>query len=189
MTDYTIAAIPTLYNGRQYRSRLEAKWAAFFDLLGWPHEYEPFDLGKWSPDFRILSQEGVSALVEVKPIDQEDEAVTQRMTEAANAAGFTGPLLLLGNCPDFSREIPEIGWMPHRGLCWGSAMLVWIIDPYAPRFAADILEFSDDPTLWGGIFTRATGSIVSATELYGYREHSSLLWARACNAVQWRPEE
>ena len=32
--DYQIAAIPTLYRGRQYRSRLEAKWAAFFDLAG-----------------------------------------------------------------------------------------------------------------------------------------------------------
>ena len=32
---------PTLYNGRRYRSRLEARWAAFFDLVRWPFEYEP----------------------------------------------------------------------------------------------------------------------------------------------------
>jgi len=30
---YTIPAIPTRYNGVNFRSRLEAKWAAFFDLL------------------------------------------------------------------------------------------------------------------------------------------------------------
>ena len=33
--DYTIDSIPTVYKGRNYRSRLEAKWAAFFDLCGW----------------------------------------------------------------------------------------------------------------------------------------------------------
>ena len=38
--------IPTLYNGIQFRSRLEAKWAAFFDLLGWEYEYEPSRLGR-----------------------------------------------------------------------------------------------------------------------------------------------
>lgn len=34
MTGFRVAAIPTRYRGRLYRSRLEAKWAAFFDLLG-----------------------------------------------------------------------------------------------------------------------------------------------------------
>lgn len=36
-------AIPTRYSGVQFRSRLEAKWAAMFDLFGWSWEYEPFD--------------------------------------------------------------------------------------------------------------------------------------------------
>jgi hypothetical protein len=50
---YTIKAHPTKYNGVQYRSRLEARWAAFFDLVEWKHEYEPIDLPGWSPDFRV----------------------------------------------------------------------------------------------------------------------------------------
>jgi hypothetical protein len=50
---YTIKAHPTKYNGVQYRSRLEARWAAFFNLAGWKHEYEPIDLPGWSPDFRV----------------------------------------------------------------------------------------------------------------------------------------
>src|SRR4051812_23407737 len=57
--------IPTCYRGVQYRSRLEAKWAAFFDLLGWPYQYEPFDLDGWVPDFVLLGKDPV--LVEVKP--------------------------------------------------------------------------------------------------------------------------
>lgn len=30
-----IKPIPTKYNDVQFRSRLEARWAAFFDLLEW----------------------------------------------------------------------------------------------------------------------------------------------------------
>jgi hypothetical protein len=71
---YTTKAHPTMYNGVQYRSRLEARWAAFFDLIGWQHEYEPIDLPGWSPDFRVVFPCGHSEcsgshslLVEVKP--------------------------------------------------------------------------------------------------------------------------
>ena len=72
--EYRIKAHPTMYNGVQYRSRLEARWAAFFDLIGWQHEYEPIDLPGWSPDFRVVFPCGHSEcngshslLVEVKP--------------------------------------------------------------------------------------------------------------------------
>jgi hypothetical protein len=47
----TIAAIPTTYAGVRFRSRLEARWAATFDLLGWEWAYEPYDLNGWIPDF------------------------------------------------------------------------------------------------------------------------------------------
>jgi hypothetical protein len=47
-------AVPTKYKKIQYRSRLEAHWAAFFDTLGWRHEYEPFDLNGYIPDFVLM---------------------------------------------------------------------------------------------------------------------------------------
>jgi len=50
---YTVKAHPTQYNGVLFRSRLEARWAAFFDLAGWQWEYEPIDLEGWTPDFRV----------------------------------------------------------------------------------------------------------------------------------------
>lgn len=54
----TIKAIETQYKGYRFRSRLEARWAVFFDHIGWEWEYEPegFDLGygvMYLPDFRI----------------------------------------------------------------------------------------------------------------------------------------
>ena len=68
MFDYTkFAANPTRYGGVQFRSRLEATWAALFDLLQWNWEYEPFDLNGWVPDFLIYGKK-VSALAEMKPI-------------------------------------------------------------------------------------------------------------------------
>lgn len=53
-----IKAIETLYNGYRFRSRLEARWAVFFDSLGVKYEYEPegflLPSGKYYlPDFRI----------------------------------------------------------------------------------------------------------------------------------------
>jgi hypothetical protein len=58
-------AIPTQYKGINFRSRLEAKWAKMFDLLGWKWEYEPFDLDGYIPDFLIKSERPL--LVEIKP--------------------------------------------------------------------------------------------------------------------------
>ena len=51
MVNYLIKSRPTTYNGCLFRSRLEAKWAAFFDLVRIKWEYEPYDFTNWVPDF------------------------------------------------------------------------------------------------------------------------------------------
>lgn len=53
-----IKAIETYYKGYRFRSRLEARWAVFFDAAGIEYEYEPegFRLEDGScylPDFKI----------------------------------------------------------------------------------------------------------------------------------------
>ena len=53
-----IKPIETYYNGYRFRSRLEARWAVFFDALGVKYEYEPegFKLPSgrmYLPDFRV----------------------------------------------------------------------------------------------------------------------------------------
>ena len=50
--------IETIYKGYKFRSRLEARWAVFFDQLGlqWDYEPEGYDLGDgifYLPDFRV----------------------------------------------------------------------------------------------------------------------------------------
>lgn len=85
-------AIPTLLDGVQYRSRLEAKWATFFSLCGWTWEYEPIDLNGYIPDFILPWNEPL--LVEVKPIFSSDEA-TDHILKAIRS-GWEGEILVLG---------------------------------------------------------------------------------------------
>lgn len=74
------APIPTLYNGTLFRSRLEARWAVFFDQIGLDWYYEPV---KWvngsieyTPDFHVgglhckdakRTDSGGGMTVEIKP--------------------------------------------------------------------------------------------------------------------------
>lgn len=61
-------AIPTKYRGISFRSRLEARWAIFFDALEIKYDYEPeaYDLDglNYLPDFWLPDQE---IFIEIKP--------------------------------------------------------------------------------------------------------------------------
>jgi hypothetical protein len=65
-----IQAIETVYKGFRFRSRLEARWAVFFDRMGWnwAYEHQGFDLesGRYLPDFEV-TVDGVAIFVEIKP--------------------------------------------------------------------------------------------------------------------------
>lgn len=98
-TQSGIKAIETVYNGYRFRSRLEARWAVFFDAAGIEYEYEPegFEDSNglmYLPDFYLPQYEWY---VEVKaPRDGATE-------EIKRASEFVGDkisvLLLLGNIP------------------------------------------------------------------------------------------
>lgn len=91
--------IETYYSGRLFRSRLEAQWAAMFDLLGWENQwiYEPFDAAGYIPDFAITGAR--SLLVEIKPALSLDEleAPTARVMDAL--APWQRDVLFLGASP------------------------------------------------------------------------------------------
>ena len=111
---YTMTPCPTRFQGCLYRSRLEARWAAFFTRCRWRFTYEPFDLGAWSPDFLLHSRfpQSPSVLVEVKPIEHIDAETCARM-ERARPATPNYELLLLGLSPADDKTIPSellLGW-------------------------------------------------------------------------------
>lgn len=68
---YSIHPKQTSYNGINFRSKLEAQWAAFFDLLKWKYSYEPYELNGKVPDFIIQCDaphyNTQSLIIEVKP--------------------------------------------------------------------------------------------------------------------------
>lgn len=73
-------AIDTFYKGYRFRSRLEARWAVYFDQVGVSWEYEPagFNLGNklYLPDF-FLPEFGT--YIEVKPTLESKEKVFSDM--------------------------------------------------------------------------------------------------------------
>jgi hypothetical protein len=86
-----IKAIETVHSGYRFRSRLEARWAVFFETLGVPYQYElqGFDLGNqgrrpvlYLPDFYLPS---LRWWVEIKPAEPTGK-------EAAKCAAFGGAL-------------------------------------------------------------------------------------------------
>lgn len=93
-----IKAIETHYKGCRFRSRLEARWAVFFDFLGvhWEYEKEGYSLGDgllYLPDFWLPQ---VDMWAEVKPTEfTRHERNKTRLL--ARGTGF--PCLLLVGVP------------------------------------------------------------------------------------------
>lgn len=89
----THAAIQTHYAGCHFRSRIEARWAIFFDHLGICWEYEPqgYNLpsGPYLPDFRLHFGEGNAVWWEVKgerPTEAEMQALFDLSIETRQVA-------------------------------------------------------------------------------------------------------
>jgi hypothetical protein len=90
--------IPTKHRGIQYRSRLEAKWAAFFDIIEWNYTYEPFDAAGYIPDFVIHGDRPL--LIEVKPaITQSDFEAPIQKIETALQGAWEHDVLIVGVDP------------------------------------------------------------------------------------------
>jgi hypothetical protein len=204
MTDYSIAAIPTEYKGRMYRSRLEARWAAFFDHLGWEPEYEPFDLGQWSPDFLLRA---LNVLVEVKPITEFDGETWGKIVGACTKRRLfarrkiEGVLLTL-LAPQEAHHVLQLGWFvcreTHADLSPCQAFLGWLSHPQEPTFGADIVgtAFNHEAkdARWFSI-TQEGGRLPAnrdqddPPEPESYLDYSMKLWARASSDVQWHKDE
>lgn len=138
-----IRAIETNYAGCRFRSRLEARWAVFFDALGISWEYEPegFELNdgtRYLPDFYLPQTQ---TWVEVKP----------------NAAAFDSSLIpLLIDLPGMRDSL----WTP-RGL----VVATEFPDPRKPVRPWAVLQHCDssaiserlDGLVWAAFFFFLTG--------------------------------
>lgn len=120
-------AIETTYAGCRFRSRLEARWAVFFNTLGIRWEYEPQGFasaaGAYLPDFcieipyRSVFWDDVSHVhVEVKGSDEQvSDADRERMAALIQGNGplRTG-LVLLGPIPRVDRATEVLHCVVER---------------------------------------------------------------------------
>jgi hypothetical protein len=132
-----IKAIETAYKGYRFRSRLEARWAVFFDALDikWHYEEEGYELpsGRYLPDFRLekMASAGtrdIWAEVKGKPTSADviktfNAAAELACEPGAADGGMPLPRLLLLS------DIPEPGeaWT-HLQVCRSREWLViqWV---------------------------------------------------------------
>lgn len=111
----TIPAIPTRYDHTNFRSRLEARWAAFFDLLHWHWTYEPVDAEGYIPDFLIHGPRPL--FIEVGPCiteaDYREKAVKPNASRLAHDILVVGvsPLAAGRGMGDFNDGHPKAGWL------------------------------------------------------------------------------
>ena len=101
---FSMKAIETRYKGYRFRSRLEARWAVFFDALGLTWEYEPegfeTDAGWYLPDFRLTTVNRSTTpwvWVEIKPQKLNE---TEREKAFAVSSYTNAMLLELNQIPD-----------------------------------------------------------------------------------------
>jgi hypothetical protein len=176
-----------LYNGIVYRSRQEAKYAAFWELLGWKFTYEPFEGNGYIPDFLIDGDNPL--LVEVKTAhtkEQYEREVPKIVKGLKNR--WEHDFLIVGFNPIAQWQSPA--W--EDGLCagllsdkaWGSEV---------------------DDGIWFRCKECGGVGVYHSTGHYGGRpcghsdgdHHLGHLdedfirdgWARATNVTQWRPGE
>lgn len=138
----TVKAIETTWRGYRFRSRLEARWAVFFDAAGIRWEYEPegFTIGcyegherPWLPDFKVTFPNGTWYWVEVK--GDPDYFSTEKGKWFWHNIDFGGGPPGFPNCgdlPDMRGGILFLGGLPpeaggyliaclichHKGVWW-----------------------------------------------------------------------
>jgi len=177
-----IVSIPTKYNKIQMRSRLEAKWAAFFDLCNWKWEYEPFDLKGWIPDFIIYGKEK-DILVEIKPYSYKKEftnVINKIITSNNNY-----DVLLLGNSFPLRKRylknnLPVLGFINEK-----SQQNLFEFNNCCISLNNDkigLVSNSKQDIISGNIYN----SLLSIVPPKNYIEN---LWICACNTVQWKKTE
>lgn len=161
--------IPTLYRGVLMRSRIEARWAAFFDSLGWPWEYELLDLKMYIPDF-IIDFEAGRLLVEVKSTDDEIDLAKSKI----ECSGWDHEALIV-----VSAESPEIGaFMENDGAeqLWGDASLFFCLSCGRPSIHCSS----------GSWRCRQCGADAGNAHVGAFDPGEA--WAAAGNRVQWAPK-
>ena len=129
----TISAIETAYKGYRFRSRLEARWAMFFDLTGVPWVYEPeclkVDGEAYLPDFLLWGD----THHEVKSRHESTRVSPPRVYLAGKmkaAHEWRGEAAV---CEEGNREgsAPDLEWWDAERLARMDGATFWHVGPFS----------------------------------------------------------
>jgi len=146
---YNITPKETIYNGIEFRSMLEAKWACFFDITGWQWQYEPMQINNRVPDFIIYTKTDYyrtdKIIVEVKPSTMIDDKFK---TDLLNSyAEKKCHLLILDENPFyFDNNLLKLGLMSqYNGHEYG------FHDSIYPAYMKCVNDFSTEYMAYDGL--------------------------------------
>lgn len=171
-----IPSHPTKYGGILFRSRLEARYAALWDLLGLHWEYENLELDSYVPDFLVDvalypgpdKQPTMPTLIEVKPVWTPEEYETPISKIALS--GWTGPAIVVGSTV---RKRELFLAKPEYIIGYGHPTVT-------PKHALP------GTREWFPVGWNDTGPAAGQFSFGGTADLTSL-WREAGNEVQWRP--
>lgn len=151
MGEYKYKPIETEYKGDRFRSRLEARWAVFFDEMKIKYQYEPQDFFaegidgtgyRYLPDFYLPE---LDTWVEVKPSKQklleEEKKISVCIDWNNTPISSSNGLLILGQIPYYDwREcdkkypaFPLFRW--YKGV---ESTLAVFVKKYGTRIITDL---------------------------------------------------
>lgn len=148
MEKQIIKAIETEYNGYRFRSRLEARWAVFFDAIGATYQYEPEgfalkDGSMYLPDFYLTNVSGRGSkniFVEIKgALSDSDLRKVELFAETRN-------IIIFGDIPKINdryyfcdTDNPDL-----YNLYYSEGDWYWT-EPCASVHGGLVLDYPDDP--------------------------------------------
>ena len=167
----TIKAIETRYQGYRFRSRLEARWAVFFDALETRWEYEPegYELpsGRYLPDFYLPDLRG-GVFLEVKPVDflsYERDVLKRALGFIFELTRATGKICMIVNGAPEHRAFE--GTDPHSKI----ELMASYSFLYGPKSGADLVVGTYEKVLDHFAPTSAIEAARSARFEFGETPH------------------
>lgn len=171
-------AIETHYNGYKFRSRLEARWAVFFDAAGIEYQYEPEGFviepcygedSAYLPDFYLPK---FDIYAEVKGSDEQLKKDSGKIMDAIDfmqTPMSEKGLILLGDIPyknPNEEKIPlfyMLSW--HKGVVTGYCTFVYFFKSRAPHaFLQSATDFREGE-YWLGYSNYWNGEMLIPTSV------------------------
>ena len=175
-------AIASMFGGIQYRSRLEARWAAFMHNIGWEHTYEPIDGDGYIPDFLVHGANPF--FVEVKPAATKREFVVEQEKVEKGVRGLGRDIVIVGmtafNGPEVGRgfygDDNVAGYLCQEGV-WGTANWRTCLKCHRVALVHTTMGFHTYPC------DHYEGKAYAGEPAMEYLQGA---WSDACNEVRWK---